>query len=85
MGRSQRDVFHRHFHKNQFVCTASTTAASQQTAELISGTKVEHFPNIEKKQKNKLDLTRTHHTKAEDVLRRLFHTMKCSYYSCPMK
>jgi len=53
------------------VFTATTTAASQQTAELISGTKLEHFPNSERKtQKNRPDRI----NKAGEILR----LVKCS-------
>lgn len=75
------------------VCADSTTAASQQTAELMPGTKAEHFPNSErekeKKERSRPDRSPSQQLliTAEDVLCILSHTMKCEFFffSCSMK
>ena len=92
MDWSHRDVFHRHFYKNPTVsfrwhCMYRlNNSSSQQTAELISGTKVEQFPNWKK--------TRPDQSPSHSTLSRLKMyyaayltqwNVKCSYFSCPMK
>lgn len=53
------------------VCKASTAAASQPPAELIPGTKLEHFPNTERKQSWPQSPSQVLLITAEDALCRL--------------
>lgn len=68
------------------LCTDSTTAASQPTAELIPGTELEHFPNTENQKKKKTRPDRSPSQQlgllitTEAVLRSLSHTMHCEIF-----